>query len=237
MSKMPVGQKLNLVFHLEGTEEDDFSAGDLDLYVEGLDPELSNGVEAWDADAYEDMHREAKGERPEGYIEVDESAVEAGALEPEEPEEDVGEGAGEKAEGEAEPDEPEDSGPGEERSKPREEVKTPPNVEEEEEVVEAEETEEQGDESLLDDLEEPDTGRDASGEDDDAPWDVNGGKAEATSANPAGPPLKVASIKAEAPPIEGPEDPSTDDDGPPSGPPRQSAIADFDDEFRMEMID
>ena len=266
ISKMPVGQRLNLVFHLEGTEEDDFSANDLDLYVEGLDPELSNGVEAWDADAYDDMHREAKGERPEGYIEVDESAVEAKEAE----HRDVGE-EGEETGTVEETEEAEEAGEGEE-ARPLKKVEAAPDVEAVAEVKVVEDVEETGeaaeadkdsegagpeeprepeDEPLLDELEEGTDGSwgDVEGEEGMPPWDMNGGRAEASSAKPAEPPFKVATIKVGGPAREDREDPedpedskdpgtsSTDDDDQAVGPPRQSAIADFDDEFRMEMID
>jgi hypothetical protein len=271
ISQMPVGGRLNLVFHLEGTEEDDFSANDLDLYVEDLDPELSNGVEAWDADAYDDMHREATGEHPEGYIEVDESAVEAegvgpGELGGEVEETDTAEEAGDGEEAE-EVKEVEDAE--EEETRPLRKVVAAPEPEEVAKVDGVEDVEEAGevadadgdtegegpegpfepeDESLLDELEEGTDGSwDASEDADGAPpWDLNGGRTEAPSAKSAEPPIKLATMEARGPVHGDPENagdprdprgPSTDDDRQAVGPPRQSAIADFDDEFRMEMID
>ncbi len=78
LSRMGVGAKQVLVFELMDTEADDFSAEELDLYVDGIDPELANGVEQWDQEAYEEARRQATGEHAEGWIEVDESAVVVG---------------------------------------------------------------------------------------------------------------------------------------------------------------
>ena len=75
ISKMGVGARQNLAFELLDTEPDDFSSEELDLYVDGIDPELANGVEVWDQEAYEEARRQATGEHAEGWIEVDESAV------------------------------------------------------------------------------------------------------------------------------------------------------------------
>jgi hypothetical protein len=72
---MGVGARQMLAFELLDTEPDDFSSEELDLYVEGIDPELANGVEVWDQEAYEEARRQATGEHAEGWIEVDESAV------------------------------------------------------------------------------------------------------------------------------------------------------------------
>ena len=236
ISKMPVGQRTTVVFHLEGTEEDDFSADELDLYVEGLDPELSNGVEAWDQDAYDDMRRESTGEQPEGYIEVDESAVEK----------EEGEGADEgEVDGadETRPEAPEPSA-----EEPSEEPTEEPAEEPEPEVektpsrseVTPKETEQPQEEpeDLLDELEEPKEG--VEDMDGTPPWELNGGSAQAEAkaqaVPPEVPPIRVATIEAPAPPEEV-DEPPLDDDRPLPGDHKQVGLADFDDEFRMEGSD
>jgi DNA topoisomerase-6 subunit B len=68
--------KAELKFELEGLDKEDYEESE--LYVEGIDPELVSGAEAWDQEAYEAKERELKAEEEEEIVE--EEAVEKGAL-------------------------------------------------------------------------------------------------------------------------------------------------------------
>ena len=78
IARIGVGGRQSLTFELLDTEPDDFSAEELDLYVDGIDPELANGVELWDQEAYDEASRQATGEHAEGWVEIDETAVVVG---------------------------------------------------------------------------------------------------------------------------------------------------------------
>ena len=226
LSRMPVGSVWDFSFDLIDTEADDFSLDDLDLYVEGLDPEMANGVEAWDQDAYDDIHREACGEHPEGWVEVDESGVEGEEVETEAPEA--------PTEPELEPeDEPEPE------PEPVEEPEPEPEPAPDLEVEEVDEEEDL--EDALDDLEEPPEPVEDLDELDDRPKPkVNGATAEVATPAPAiqtvQEPLKVAQVKG---PDEGKDDIQSLLDNLPKkdGERKQAGLGDFDDEFRMEVSD
>jgi hypothetical protein len=230
LSRMPVGSVWDFWFYLNDTEADDFSVEDLDLYVEDLDPEMANGVEAWDQDAYDDMHRD-EGEHPEGWVEVDESGVEGEDEEEAEASED---GPGPRPE--AKPETAKEDGTEEEPE---------PDFELEEfEDGAAEEVEEEVEEldDALDDLEEPPTPVEDLDELDDVKPKVNGATAGTAASAPANAgtleqqPLKVAKVK-------GPEEAVADleailDNMPKKdGDKGQTVLGDQDDEFRMEVSD
>jgi DNA topoisomerase-6 subunit B len=209
LSKMKVGSKQELSLELIDTDPDDFSMDDLDLYVDGLDPELANGVEAWDQDAYDEMRRQSTGEHAEGWVEVDDSAlVEPQA--PEEPEEEAEEESETPPEPEAvEPEEPEEP----EEAKAEEESKT----------------EEDSPSDEVDELEEPEGTE---------PWELNGELGLEDEGVAAKVPVKVAHMakpdRTEADGVKVPEPEAPGDDAPAT---KQAAIVDYDDEFRMEVSD
>ncbi|MEW6069806.1 MAG: DNA topoisomerase VI subunit B [Candidatus Thermoplasmatota archaeon] len=74
VKRIPSLEKKELKFELEGLDKEDYEESE--LYVEGIDPELVSGAEAWDQEAYEAKKRELEAEEEI----VEEEVIAKGAL-------------------------------------------------------------------------------------------------------------------------------------------------------------
>jgi hypothetical protein len=64
-------QKTQLVFDLIGLDKDDFE--ECELYIRDIDPELVNGAESWDPDAYNEKNKEKSEDEKEEAQEEEEA--------------------------------------------------------------------------------------------------------------------------------------------------------------------